>query len=87
MVHEVAVGELALSAELKILAAFVVAEGAPDERALLEWASAHLAAYKVPKRVVFVAQLPRNRAGKLLRRDLPATLDDIKSSSVKTPGG
>lgn len=86
MVHEVAIGELALSADLKILAAFVVAEGAPDERTLLDWASDHLAAYKVPKRVVFVAQLPRNRAGKLLRRDLPATLDDIKRLALETPG-
>ncbi|MBK8209770.1 MAG: acyl-CoA synthetase [Rhodospirillales bacterium] len=75
MVQEVAVGELALSPELKILAAFVVADGARDEAALLAWAKQHLAGYKVPRRVVFVPQLPRNRAGKLLRRDLPASVD------------
>jgi acyl-coenzyme A synthetase/AMP-(fatty) acid ligase len=72
MVHDVAVGELAVSPELKILAAFVVADGVADEAALLAWARQHLAAYKVPRRVVFVPQLPRNRAGKLLRRDLAA---------------
>lgn len=37
--------------------------GLPDER---------LADYKVPKRVEFVAELPRNQAGKLLKRELRA---------------
>jgi fatty-acyl-CoA synthase len=30
----------------------------------------HLARHKVPRRVEFVAELPRNAAGKLLRREL-----------------
>jgi acyl-coenzyme A synthetase/AMP-(fatty) acid ligase len=80
MVQEAAVGELAVSPELKILAAFVVAEGLPDEATLLAWAGQHLASYKVPKRVVFVPQLPRNRAGKLLRRDLAANVEAIQSA-------
>ncbi len=75
MVHEVAVSEVSVSPEVRILAAFVVPEGAADEAALLAWAKEHLASYKLPRRVVFVPQLPRNRAGKLLRRDLPATVD------------
>ena len=35
-----------------------------------------LARYKVPERVVFVAQLPRNAMGKISRRDLAALFDD-----------
>lgn len=44
--------------------------GGVSEDALLEHARASLAAYKVPKRIVFVDDLPRNTAGKLLKRQL-----------------
>ena len=74
MVHDVAVSEVAVSPEVRILVAFVVPEGNADEAALLAWAKQHLATYKLPRRVIFVPALPRNRAGKLLRRDLPATI-------------
>ena len=77
MVQEVAVGELAVSTELKILAAFVVPQGEADEAVLIEWARQHLATYKQPRKVVFVDRLPRSRTGKLLRRELPARLQNI----------
>ena len=35
-----------------------------------------LASYKVPKRVVFVDELPKNASGKILKRDLRATFGD-----------
>ena len=41
-----------------------------DEAEILAFCRARLAAYKVPKRVATVAALPRNAAGKLLRRAL-----------------
>ena len=41
-----------------------------DEATLVAHARAHLAAYKLPKKVVFVDQLPKNTAGKLLKREL-----------------
>lgn len=86
MVQEVAVGELTLSPELKILAAFVVPNGQVAEADLLAWAAHRLAAYKVPRRVVFVPQLPRNRAGKLLRRELPATANHpLPAAAVRQP--
>ncbi|HLI91363.1 MAG TPA: 2-succinylbenzoate-CoA ligase, partial [Ktedonobacteraceae bacterium] len=38
---------------------------------LLAYAAQRLARYKQPRAVYFVAQLPRNSSGKLLRRELP----------------
>jgi fatty-acyl-CoA synthase len=45
---------------------------AADEAALIEHARASLAAYKLPKRVILAEALPRNTAGKLLKRELRA---------------
>lgn len=42
----------------------------PDEEALIHHAKENLAAFKVPKQVRFVDQLPKNTAGKLLKRNL-----------------
>ena len=52
--------------------AFVVprADSDVDEAELLVHCSKRLARYKVPVRVEFVAQLPRNAAGKLMRHRL-----------------
>ncbi|GGC57029.1 acyl-CoA synthetase [Chelatococcus reniformis] len=44
-----------------------------DEGALIQHARQSLAPFKVPKRVIFVDNLPRNTAGKLLKRELRAT--------------
>lgn len=42
----------------------------PGERALLEFLRPRLASYKIPKTVVFVADLTRNAAGKLIKKPL-----------------
>lgn len=47
--------------------AYVVREGEVSELELVELCRAQLASYKVPKGVHFVAELPRNAAGKLVR--------------------
>ena len=49
------------------------------EAALIEHARAHLAPYKLPKRVIFRDDLPRNTAGKLLRaaRQVPTPTSGI----------
>ena len=47
--------------------AFVVVGDDVDAAALGEWSRERLAPHKVPKRIVVVAELPRNAAGKLLR--------------------
>jgi long-chain acyl-CoA synthetase len=52
--------------------AFVIAaEGqVVEEKALLQFVRSKLADYKVPKRVIFVAALPRNATGKILKTEL-----------------
>lgn len=50
------------------VAAVVAGEG--DEAALIAAARAQLAAFKCPKRVIFVADLPRNAMGKVLKAEL-----------------
>ncbi|HET8878306.1 MAG TPA: AMP-binding protein, partial [Arthrobacter sp.] len=45
-----------------------------DTDALRDFAREHLAAYKVPRRVVVMAELPRSLIGKVLRREIQARL-------------
>jgi len=42
----------------------------PDEAAIIAHARRHLAGFKCPKSVDFIAALPRNPSGKILRREL-----------------
>lgn len=42
---------------------------------LIAWCREHLTPYRVPVRVVFVKQLPRNDVGKVVRRDLAVLAD------------
>jgi long-chain acyl-CoA synthetase len=59
--------------------AFVVAESGRkvDEETLIEHCLDYLARYKCPSKILFVPELPRNAAGKLIRRKL----DEIMASS------
>jgi long-chain acyl-CoA synthetase len=52
--------------------AFVVPRRAPgvDAQALIQHCRAELAAYKVPKQIIFVDSLPKTPVGKVLRREL-----------------
>jgi long-chain acyl-CoA synthetase len=53
--------------------AFVVARGTdPDPADIIEFARAHLAHFKCPTAVEFIAELPRNPSGKVLKRELRA---------------
>ena len=66
----------------EIVVAVVVAEpGASlDGEAIRAECREHLAAYKVPKRVVFAEELPRTVIGKVLRRELRDQIaDDIRA--------
>ncbi len=57
---------------IEAIAAIVVLRAgvAADEAELLAHARQHLAPFKLPKRIIFVDDLPRNTAGKLLKREL-----------------
>jgi fatty-acyl-CoA synthase len=46
------------------------ADASLAERQVLAFAHAHLATFKVPKRVVFADALPKNPSGKILKREL-----------------
>ena len=58
------------------IAAFVIAKPGEslDEAELLQLCVSALAAYKQPKRIFLVAELPRNSLGKVVKADLVATL-------------
>lgn len=54
-----------------VLAVIVVKQGhVLDEAQVLAYCQQHMAGFKTPKRVVFVAALPKNPSGKLLKREL-----------------
>ncbi len=59
------------------LAAFVVCRGEHElsEEDVQSFVKANLARYKIPREVHFLAELPRNPTGKVLKRELRARLD------------
>ena len=69
------------------LKAFVVAAGEAEisEDDLKAHVKAHLAAYKAPREVEFVDELPRNATGKILKREL-RKLNERPSTDSRTPG-
>ena len=71
-VSEVAVVGLPNNKWIEAVTAFVVLRPGRtvEADALIAHARPHLAPFKLPKRVVFVDNLPRNTAGKLLKREL-----------------
>ncbi len=52
--------------------AIVVRKGAVDADELITFARSRIAAFKVPKTIDFVAVLPRNASGKILKKELRA---------------
>ncbi|GKQ33885.1 acyl-CoA synthetase [Streptomyces sp. A012304] len=55
---------------IEAVTAVVVARGEVSEAELLSHARDKLPAFKAPKRVLFVDELPRNASGKILKREL-----------------
>ncbi len=56
-----------------------------DESRLRAHCRQELASYQVPVRIYALEQLPRNAAGKVLRRELPALLEEIEQQSKEQP--
>jgi fatty-acyl-CoA synthase len=75
-VSEVAVVGLPDPYWIEAVTAVVVGKAgvALDEAAVIAHCRERMAHFKVPKRVVFVESLPKNPSGKLLKRELRATL-------------
>jgi acyl-CoA synthetase (AMP-forming)/AMP-acid ligase II len=46
------------------------ADEAIDEAAVIAWAKDNMANYKVPRTVSFIAELPMNAGGKVLKNEL-----------------
>ncbi|MEG1625881.1 class I adenylate-forming enzyme family protein [Pseudomonas sp.] len=64
--------------------AFVVARDADllDERALTAWFIERMASFKKPKKYVFLAELPKNSYGKVLKTELRHWLKEAASAAV-----
>ena len=61
-----------------VTAVVVLRSGCTAEEAeLMQHAVGQLAPYKLPKRVIFAPELPRNTAGKILKRDLRRMHEDL----------
>ena len=75
-VSEVAVIGLPDPKWVEAVTAVIVVKQDQDlsERTVIDHCNAHMAAFKSPKRVVFVKALPKNPSGKLLKRELRKTL-------------
>ena len=56
------------------------------EAALMAHARARLAAYKVPKRIILAESLPKNTAGKLLKRELRARYSGTADAALGHDG-
>jgi len=71
-VAEAGVAEIRVREGVSVIAAFIVAAAGSecDAAAILAYAEGRLARYKLPREMRIVEQLPRNRNGKLLRREL-----------------
>ncbi|MDX2010925.1 MAG: AMP-binding protein [Myxococcaceae bacterium] len=73
LVHDVAVAPLADAIWGQVPVAYVVWRDREQGEALLSFARARLAAFKVPRALVSLEELPRNATGKLLRHRLGTT--------------
>ncbi|ASK62893.1 o-succinylbenzoate--CoA ligase [Virgibacillus phasianinus] len=55
----------------QVPAAFIILDGPPiSEAAIRQYAAENVAAFKIPKQIYFINELPRNASNKLLRNEL-----------------
>ncbi len=56
----------------------------PDSTEIIDFVKKSLASYKKPSAVVYVDELPRNAAGKILKRDLRERFQDLFASEAES---
>ena len=68
----VAVGSIPDEEKGELAKAYIVPKAGvtPDESSIIDYCREHLAAYKVPRAVQFVDDLPKTSTGKVMRREL-----------------
>lgn len=57
--------------------AFIIKEGDLTERKVTQYLRANLASYKVPLKVIFKEDLPKNPTGKILKKELQKDIENI----------
>ena len=70
VIAEVACAEVAVRDDVRVIGAFIVPRGPLDAADVRAFAAARLAAYKCPREVRFVSELPRTANGKIKRSAL-----------------
>lgn len=76
-VKEVAVIGVAHRHRGEVPVAFIVGQGQLQEREIIEYLRANLASYKVPLKIIFRDNLPKNSTGKILKRELQEEIKEI----------
>jgi len=83
-VRDVAVLGWPIGAMGEEVAAIVVPEKTIEEAALIEFCKSQLASYKIPRRIFFIEQMPRNEAGKVNKQRLMRALPEQLEGQVKS---
>lgn len=75
---EAAVCEIVHDGDLSLITAFLVKEPGSllNEQDVIAYCKEYLAEYKIPRKVVFLQELPRNPSGKVLKQQLKAQFDN-----------
>jgi acyl-CoA synthetase (AMP-forming)/AMP-acid ligase II len=66
-----------------VLACIVPRDGAVvSEKGIIEWIEDRIASYKKPRKVLFMAELPKGSTNKVLKRELKARLWEGKARRI-----
>jgi len=76
-VEETAVVGYKLKEETEVPVAFIKTAGSISESDIVAYCRKRLANYKVPKKIFFVNDFPRNSTGKILKKELRAQLQEF----------
>ncbi|WP_313561746.1 class I adenylate-forming enzyme family protein [Ruminiclostridium cellobioparum] len=76
-IDDVAVfGKKNIKTKLEVIYAAIVSRAGLKKEDIIEFVQPRLAPYKIPQRIIFMDELPRNSSGKILRRELIETVEE-----------